>query len=49
LGKKEVYQESDGWTIVTKDLLPSAHFEHTVAILKDKTEILTTYKYIENN
>jgi len=49
MGKKEVYQESDGWTIVTKDLLPSAHFEHTVAILKDKTEILTTYKYIENN
>lgn len=48
LGKKEVYQEKDGWTIVTKDLLPSAHFEHTVAIFKDKTEILTTYKYIEN-
>ncbi|NSW45593.1 MAG: type I methionyl aminopeptidase [Bacteroidales bacterium] len=49
MGKKDVFQESDGWTIVTKDLLPSAHFEHTVAILKDKTEILTTYKYIENN
>lgn len=48
MGKKDVYQLKDGWTIVTKDLLPSAHFEHTVAILKDKTEILTTYKYIEN-
>lgn len=48
MGKKDVYQLNDGWTIVTKDLLPSAHFEHTVAILKDKTDILTTYKYIEN-
>jgi len=48
LGKKEVYQENDGWTIVTKDMLPSAHFEHTVAVYKDKNEILTTYKYIEN-
>lgn len=48
MGKKDVYQLNDGWTIVTKDMLPSAHFEHTVAILKEKTEILTTYKYIEN-
>lgn len=47
MGKPDVVQESDGWTIRTKDLLPSAHFEHTVAILKEKTEILTTYKYIE--
>lgn len=47
MGKKDVCQLKDGWTIVTKDMLPSAHFEHTVAILKDKTEILTTYKYIE--
>lgn len=48
LGKKEVYQASDGWTIITRDMLPSAHFEHTIAIYKDKNEILTTYKYIEN-
>ncbi|MCB0505171.1 MAG: type I methionyl aminopeptidase [Cyclobacteriaceae bacterium] len=47
LGKKEVVQESDGWTIRTKDRAPSAHFEHTVAVTKDGPEVLTTHKYIE--
>lgn len=47
LGVKEVYQEDDGWTIRTRDLKPSAHFEHTVAIRKGQAEILTTFKYIE--
>lgn len=32
----------NGWTAVTKDGLPSAHFEHTVAILNDGPEILTS-------
>ena len=32
---------SDGWTVVTKDRLPSAHFEHTIAVGKEKAEILT--------
>ena len=31
----------DGWTVVTKDGKPSAHFEHTVAIMKSGPEILT--------
>src|SRR4029450_6846471 len=31
----------DGWTVVTADGLPSAHFEHTVLITKDEPEILT--------
>lgn len=47
LGKKEVVQENDGWTIRTKDRKPSAHFEHTVAIKKGKADILTTFEYIE--
>ncbi|HYG41124.1 MAG TPA: type I methionyl aminopeptidase [Cytophagales bacterium] len=47
LGKKAVVQERDGWTIRTADRKPSAHFEHTVAVFKDKTEVLTTFKYIE--
>jgi methionyl aminopeptidase len=47
LGKKEIVQEDDGWTIRTKDRKPSAHFEHTVAVRKGKAEILTTFKYIE--
>jgi len=47
LGTRNIVQESDGWTIRTKDRKPSAHYEHTVAIFKDRTEILTTHKYIE--
>lgn len=47
LGKKNIVQESDGWTIRTADRKPSAHFEHTVAIRKNKADILTTFEYIE--
>jgi len=47
MGKKEVKQEEDGWTITTKDGKPSAHFEHTVAIGDGKAEILTTFENIE--
>jgi methionyl aminopeptidase len=32
---------NNGWTAVTKDRLPSAHFEHTVAITEKGPEILT--------
>ncbi|MCG8475047.1 MAG: type I methionyl aminopeptidase [Cytophagales bacterium] len=47
LGTPDVIQEDDGWTIRTEDRKPSAHFEHTVAVLESGTEILTTHKYIE--
>jgi methionyl aminopeptidase len=47
MGKKEVRQEDDGWTITTQDGKPSAHFEHTIAIAKGKPEILTTFEEIE--
>ena len=47
LGGKSIVQETDGWTIRTTDRMPSAHFEHTIAIFQDKTEILTTHKYLE--
>ena len=47
LGTRYVVQESDGWTIRTKDREPSAHFEHTVAIRNGQPEILTTHKFIE--
>ena len=47
LGKKEVVQEDDGWTIRTVDNKPSAHFEHTVVVRKNKAEVITTFKYIE--
>lgn len=47
LGVKHIVQEKDGWTIRTKDKKPSAHFEHTVVVRKDKAEILTSFEYIE--
>jgi len=47
MGKKEVVQEKDGWTIRTADRRPSAHFEHTVAVNGNQADILTTFQYIE--
>jgi methionyl aminopeptidase len=47
LGTRMVYQEKDGWTIRTVDMKPSAHYEHTVVVRKDKCEILSTFQYIE--
>jgi methionyl aminopeptidase len=41
LGIHKTETLKDGWTVVTKDRLPSAHFEHTVAVGRDKAEILT--------
>src|SRR5687767_2740196 len=40
-GKPAVQILNDGWTVVTKDGLPSAHFEHTVLITEGEPEILT--------
>lgn len=40
-GIYEVRTGSDGWTILTADSEPSAHFEHTVIVRKNKAEILT--------
>lgn len=41
-GGYKVAVDKDGWTVRTKDRLPSAHFEHTVAILDDGPEVLTS-------
>lgn len=49
MGTKNVVLERDGWTVRTADRKPSAHFEHTVAVHQDRTEILTTHQYIEEN
>ncbi|MEP7195762.1 MAG: type I methionyl aminopeptidase [Saprospiraceae bacterium] len=46
LGTKNVKQLADGWTIVTKDLKPSVHFEHTLAIRKEKAEVLSNNEFI---
>ena len=42
----KIIQHNDGWTITTKDELPSAHFEHNIAIINGKPEILSTFDYI---
>ena len=47
LGSRNITIGQDGWTCRTKDRKPSAHYEHTVAIVNDETEVLTTFRYIE--
>ena len=47
LGKKEVTQLNDGWTVVTSDRKPSAHFEHNIAIVNGKADILSSFAYAE--
>ena len=46
LGTHKIRQHSDGWTITTLDNKPSAHFEHDVAIVNGKPELLSTFKYV---
>lgn len=47
MGTEKVIQLDDKWTIVTEDGKPSAHFEHDIAVVDGKPEILSTFKYIE--
>lgn len=46
MGRKEVHQAQDGWTILTRDKMPSAHFEHSVVVKKEKADILSDHKYL---
>lgn len=46
LGTHKINQLKDGWTILTADNKASAHFEHDVAIVDGKPELLSTFKYI---
>ncbi len=47
MGKRQIIFESDGWTTRTIDNMPSAHFEHSVAIRKGKADVLSTFEYVE--
>lgn len=47
LGSRNVVIERDGWTCRTKDRRPSAHYEHTVAVVDDAARILTTFDYVQ--
>ncbi len=45
-GTHKIKHHNDGWTITTQDKKMSAHFEHDVAIVDGKPELLSTFKYI---
>ncbi|WKB82138.1 type I methionyl aminopeptidase [Cellulophaga omnivescoria] len=45
-GTRKIVQHKDGWTITTLDNKPSAHFEHDVAIVNGKPQLLSTFDYI---
>lgn len=46
MGTKRIKQLKDGWTILTADGKPSAHYEHNVALVDGKPELLSTFQYI---
>lgn len=46
LGTRRIKQLPDGWTILTADNKPSAHFEHDVALVEGKPQLLSTFDYI---
>ncbi|TXE07169.1 type I methionyl aminopeptidase [Seonamhaeicola algicola] len=46
MGTHRIKQLKDGWTIVTRDGKPSVHFEHDVALIDGKPEILSTFAYV---
>ena len=47
LGRKEVFHEEDGWTIVTADRKVSAHFEHDIVVRRDRADVLSSFDEIE--
>jgi len=46
MGTRRIKQLKDGWTILTKDGKPSAHFEHDVALINGEPKLLSTFDYI---
>lgn len=48
MGTRQIKQLSDGWTVITFDRKPAAHFEHTIAITEGDAEILSSFSEIES-
>lgn len=46
MGTYMIDQLSDGWTILTRDRKPSAHFEHDVVLIDGKPRLLSTFSYV---
>ena len=47
MGKRDIYLKADRWSVCTRDGMPAAHFEHTVAIRRGKAEILSSFEEVE--
>jgi methionyl aminopeptidase len=47
MGTKDVFHDTDGWTVRTRDGKPSAHYEHTICVRKQKAELLSSFEGIE--
>jgi methionyl aminopeptidase len=46
MGTEKVKFHNDGWTVTTLDNMPSAHFEHDVAVINGKPVLLSTFEYV---
>lgn len=49
LGTKDIFCADDEWTIITSDGKPSAHFEHSICVRRNKADILSSFDPIEAN
>ena len=47
MGTREVEFLKDGWTVLTKDRKPSAHFEHDISITDGAPDILSSFAALE--
>ena len=47
IGTERIKYLDDNWTIVTADNQPSAHFEHDIAVVNGKPEVLSTFDYVD--
>ncbi|MDE6497680.1 MAG: type I methionyl aminopeptidase [Muribaculaceae bacterium] len=46
MGSRNITIDADGWTCRTRDHKPTAHYEHTIAMVDDEPQVLTTFDYI---
>jgi methionyl aminopeptidase len=49
LGTQHVRTAKDGWSVITADKKPSAHYEHTVAITHNGADVLSDHSFLENS
>lgn len=47
MGSRNIVISEDGWTCRTRDRKPSAHYEHTLAMINGHCEIMTTFDYVK--